>query len=114
MNSASFFVSAMFIAGMRVPPIAGRTQHSGWHGLVEGLRYMRSHRSVGWDGNRQGRMGGGRRGVAVAHGLRRSRVSDRRQRGDAGIGILYAARGLGAGAGSFIVMALSAAATTPR
>ena len=106
MNSASFFISAMFITGMRVPPIAGRTQHSGWHGLVEGLRYMRSHRSVGWVAIVKAGWAvvGGALLLLTVFGDRVFRIGGS---GDAGIGILYAARGLGAGAGSFIVMVLA-------
>lgn len=106
LNSASFFISAMFIARMQVPPIAGRTEHSGWHGLVEGVRYMRAHRSVGWVAIVKAGWAvvGGALLLLTVFGDGVFRIGDS---GDAGIGVLFAARGVGAGLGSFIVMLLA-------
>lgn len=106
MNSASFIVSAGFLIGMRVPPIAGRTSHSGWHGLLEGLRYMRAHRSVAWVALVKcgWAVVGGALLLLTVFGDRVFRIGGS---GDAGIGVLYAARGIGAGLGSFIVMVLA-------
>ena len=106
-NSLSFFVSALLLWRMRMPPRAGTARAaSGWHGIVEGLTYMRQHRQVarialvkgGWA------IVGGALLLLTVFGDRVFRIGDS---GDAGIGVLYAARGVGAAAGSFVVTVLA-------
>lgn len=103
LNSVSFFASAAFLYRMRVP--AREPEHkddSGWHGLIEGFRYMRAHRPVvgialvksGWA------IVGGALLLLTVFGDRVFRIGDT---GDAGIGVLYAARGIGAAVGSLSV-----------
>jgi len=103
LNSLSFLLSAFCLWRMRVPPReAARRAASGWHGLVEGWRYMRAHGPVarialvkgGWA------IVGGAMLLLTVFGDRVFRIGGT---GDAGIGILYAARGVGAAVGSFSV-----------
>ena len=103
MNSASFFTSAFFIWRMRVPARPERVRGTGgWHGLVEGVRYMRSNRRVsrialvkgGWA------VVGGALLLLTVFGDTVFRIGGS---GDAGIGVLYSARGIGAAVGSFAV-----------
>lgn len=105
-NAASFFLSAVFIAGTRydaTPPRATRAtrgfaQLSGWSDLVEGLRYLRHHSHVaalmfvkfGWG------IAGGLLLLLTIFGQRVFPVAGSTA---AGIGILYGARGIGAGLG---------------
>jgi predicted MFS family arabinose efflux permease len=106
-NSLSFFLSAICLWQLRVPPrtTEGRAA-AGWHGLVEGVEYMRSHWPVarvtfvkgGWA------IVGGALLLLTVFGDRVFRLGDS---GDAGIGVLYAARGVGAAIGSFTVTALA-------
>jgi MFS family permease len=102
-NSLSFFLSAWFLWRMRVPPRPAEERAStGWHGLMEGVAYMRSHPAVarvalvkgGW-----AIVGGGLLLLAVFG----DRVFRLHGSSDAGIGVLYASRGIGAIAGSIIV-----------
>jgi MFS family permease len=105
LNSLSFFVSAACLWQMRVPPRVTKRAEAGWHGLVEGLAYMRTHRPVagialvkgGW-----AIVGGGLLLLAV-FGDRVFRLGGS---SDAGIGVLYGSRGVGATVGSFVVTAL--------
>jgi len=103
LNSGSFLLSAFFLWRMRVPPRTGiRRASGGWHGLVEGWRYMGQHRAVarvalvkgGWA------IVGGAMLLLTVFGDRVFRIGGS---GDAGIGILYAARGVGAAIGSLSV-----------
>jgi MFS family permease len=107
LNSLSFFASAMFLWRMRVPARGGVPRaSSGWHGLVEGLTYMRGHRPVaqlalvkgGWA------VVGGALLLLTVFGDRVFRLGGS---SDAGIGVLYAARGIGAGLGSALVTILA-------
>lgn len=107
LNSASFFASALFLWRMRVPARDPATRgSSGWHGLVEGLAYMRAHRPVaritfvkgGWA------VVGGALLLLTVFGDRVFRTG---ASGDAGIGILFAARGIGAAIGSYVVTRMS-------
>ena len=102
-NSLSFFLSAFFLWRMRVPERAAETRGAaGWHGLLEGIAYMRAHAPVariacvkgGW-----AIVGGGLLLLAVFG----DRVFRLHGSSDAGIGVLYAARGIGAAAGSLLV-----------
>lgn len=106
-NAASFFLSALFLWQLRVP---ARPEHergsAGFKGLAEGLAYMRAHRDVarialvkgGWA------LVGGALLLLTVFGDRVFRIGDS---SDAGIGILYGARGIGAMAGSLIVSVLA-------
>ena len=107
LNSLSFFASAGFLWRMRVPARDGSPRASpGWQGLREGLAYMRAHRPVaqvalvkgGWA------VAGGALLLLTVFGDRVFRLGGS---SDAGIGILYAARGIGAAVGSFIVTLLA-------
>jgi MFS family permease len=107
LNAASFFASALFLWRMRVPPRDPATRgSSGWHGLIEGLNYMRAHKTVA-------RIAFVKGGWAVVGGalLLLTVFGDRVFRpggsGDAGIGILFAARGFGAAIGSLVVTMLA-------
>lgn len=107
-NAASFFLSAIFLWQLRIPT---RPDHvrasSGFKGLAEGLVYMRTHKDVarialvkgGWA------LVGGALLLLTVFGDRVFRIGDS---SDAGIGILYGARGIGAMAGSLIVSVLVA------
>ena len=103
LNSLSFFASAVLISRMRIPPRPdGVRAQAGWHGLLEGVAYMRAHRHVariafvkgGWA------VVGGALLLLAVFGDRIFRIG---ATGDAGIGVLYAARGIGAAAGSLAV-----------
>ncbi len=107
-NAASFFASAFFLFQMRVP----RRQDSvkaalGLRGVIDGLEYMRTHRQVarialvkgGWA------IVGGALLLLTVFGDRIFRIGDS---SDAGIGILFGARGIGAFAGALIVSVLAA------
>ena len=106
-NSASFFLSAGCLWRLRMPARPdGPRASSGWHGLVEGVSYMRAHWPVarvalvkgGWA------IVGGALLLLTVFGDRVFRIG---ASGDAGIGVLYAARGIGAAIGSFTVTALA-------
>lgn len=107
-NAASFFLSAAFLWQMRIPARPDHVRASpGFKGLAEGLAYMRAHRDVarialvkgGWA------LVGGALLLLTVFGDRVFRIGDS---SDAGIGILYGARGIGAMAGSLIVSVLAA------
>ena len=103
LNSASFFTSAFFIWRMRIPP---RSPHhraeAGWRGLMDGVAYMRANRHVarvafikgGWA------VVGGALLLLAVFGNEIFRMGGS---GDAGIGVLYGARGVGAAVGSLAV-----------
>jgi MFS family permease len=105
LNSLSFFVSATCLWRMRVPARVTKRAEPGWHGLVEGLSYMRTHRPVAWIALVKGGwaiVGGGLLLLAVFG----DRVFRFGGSSDAGIGVLYGSRGVGATVGSFVVTAL--------
>jgi MFS family permease len=104
-NAASFFVSAWFISRTRFesappqkPPAAGWLAMTGVTDLVEGLRYVRAHAHVsaimcvkaGWG------LAGGVLLLLTVFGQRIFPVAGSTA---AGIGVLYGARGIGAGLG---------------
>jgi len=108
LNSASFFASAWFIARIAVParePVGVAAAHGARPGLGEGLSYVRRHPAVAalisvkaaWS------IAGGVMLLLTVFGERVFRVADSTA---AGIGILYAARGLGAGGGALLAKAL--------
>ena len=106
LNSLSFFVSALCLWAMRVPKRETGLAAAGWHGLVEGMRFMRGHPPVAWIALVKGGwaiVGGGLLLLTV-FGDRVFRLSGS---SDAGIGVLYAARGIGATVGSFTVTAIA-------
>jgi predicted MFS family arabinose efflux permease len=105
-NSLSFFVSAACIWRMRVPSRATARAAAGWHGLVEGLAYMRAHPPVAWIGLVKGGWAivGGALLLLTVFGDRVFRLGGS---SDAGIGVLYASRGIGATIGSFTVTVLA-------
>ncbi len=107
-NAASYFLSAVFLWQLRVPARAEAVRASaGLKGVVEGLAYMRAHKEVarialvkgGWA------LVGGALLLLTVFGDRVFRIGDS---SDAGIGVLYGARGVGALAGSLIVSVLAA------
>ncbi len=107
-NSATFFVSAVFISRMRVPRVLEHARAAmGLRGVIDGLAYMRGHRDVarialikgGWA------IVGGAILLLTVFGDRIFRIGGS---SDAGIGILFSARGIGALAGSLIVSLIAA------
>ena len=107
-NSLSFFVSALFLLRMRVPARDMTVRASlGLQGVIDGLSYMRRHGDVariafikgGWA------IVGGALLLLTVFGDRIFRVGDS---SDAGIGILFAGRGIGALAGSLVVSLVAA------
>lgn len=104
-NSASFFLSAWFISRTRIDAVpGGRAARTGWReltgigDLVDGLRYVRSRSHVaalmfvkaGWG------LAGGMLLLLAVFGQRIFPVAGSTA---AGIGVLYGARGIGAGLG---------------
>ena len=122
-NSASFFVSAFFIGRMRVrsspaaarpsstPAASGLAALSGYTDLVEGFRYVRHHSHVaalmfvkaGWG------LAGGILLLLTIFGQRVFPVVGSTA---AGIGVLYGARGIGAGLGPIVLRSILG--QTPR
>lgn len=106
LNSASFFISAMLIAKVRVPARVEAVAAAGFAPFVEGFRYLRDHRDVasfavikaGWA------MVGGALLILTVFG---QRVFPIHGSADAGTGVLYAARGIGALLGSWFVTHLA-------
>ena len=107
-NSLSFFASALFLLRMRVPARDATVRAAlGLRGVIDGLSYIRRHRDVarialikgGWA------LVGGALLLLTVFGDRIFRVGDS---SDAGIGILFAARGVGALAGSLVVSLIAA------
>jgi hypothetical protein len=110
LNSLSFFASALLVARVRVParpaPVDGAKRLSGFRLFAEGFEYLNAHRSVaavasikaGWA------MVGGALLILTVFGQRVFPVDGS---GDAGTGVLFAARGVGAIAGSWIVAHLA-------
>lgn len=101
-NSLSFFLSAALIAGIRMPARRPRESHGGFRELFEGLSYMRSHPAVssvamvkgGWS------IAGGALLLLTVFG---ERIFPLGGSAAAGIGVLYAARGVGAAGGALLV-----------
>ncbi len=107
-NSLSFFASALFLLRMRVPARDHAARAAlGLRGVMDGLSYMRRHRDVarialikgGWA------VVGGALLLLTVFGDRIFRIGDS---SDAGIGILFAARGIGAFTGSLVVSLIAA------
>lgn len=102
LNALSFFGSALLIRRVRVPARERGPHPAGHSPFAEGLRYLRSHREVasfavikaGW-----GTVGGALLILTVFG----QRVFPIHGSADAGTGILYGARGVGALAGSLLV-----------
>src|SRR5688500_2737975 len=101
-NSLSFFVSAALIAGIRMPARQPRETHGGFRDLVEGLSYMRSHPAVGSVALVKGgwSIAGGALLLLTVFGERIFPIGGSAA---AGIGVLYAARGIGAAGGALLV-----------
>jgi len=106
-NAASFLLSATFLLQMRVPRVMESARAAlGIRGVIDGLAYMRGHRDVarialikgGWA------IVGGALLLLTVFGDRIFRIGGS---SDAGIGILFSARGIGALAGSLIVSAIA-------
>ena len=110
LNSLSFFASAVMIAKIRIPPRTERAEGSGLRPFIDGFRYLREHPNVasialikaGWS------TVGGALLILTVLG---QRVFPLHGSGDAGTGVLYAARGIGALAGSWIVTHLAMKST---
>lgn len=101
-NSLSFFVSAVLIAGIRMPARRPRETHGGFRELIEGLAYMRSHPAVGSVALVKGgwSIAGGALLLLTVFGERIFPIGGSAA---AGIGVLYAARGVGAAGGAILV-----------
>jgi len=108
LNSVSFFASAMFLWRMQAPVRDTATRAAlGLRGVVDGLSYMRHHGDVarialikgGWA------LVGGALLLLTVFGDRIFRIGNS---SDAGIGILFAARGIGALTGSLVVSLIAA------
>ena len=110
-NSASFFISAFMIAKIRIPPRAETATGGGFKPFIEGFAYLRDHREIasialikaGWS------TVGGALLILTVLG---QRVFPIHGSGDAGTGVLYAARGVGALAGSWLVSHLAMKSST--
>lgn len=107
-NAFSFFASALFLWRMRVPARDVSLRAAlGLRGVLDGLAYMRQHADVarialikgGWA------IVGGALLLLTVFGDRVFRIGNS---SDAGIGILFASRGIGALAGSLIVSLIAA------
>jgi len=107
-NAVSFFASAAFLWRMRVPARDASLRASpGLRGVMDGLSYMRRHTDVarialikgGWA------LVGGALLLLTVFGDRIFRIGDS---SDAGIGVLFASRGIGALGGSLIVSLIAA------
>jgi predicted MFS family arabinose efflux permease len=106
LNSLSFFISAVFVAKTQVPPRSGPPVRSGVAPFIDGLKYLREHPDVasftvikaGW-----ATVGGALLMLTVFG----QRVFPINGSADAGTGVLYAARGIGAIAGSWLVTHLA-------
>lgn len=102
LNALSFFISAILVAKVRVPPRVEAPAAAGLAPFIEGFRYLREHRDVrsfafikaSWA------VVGGALLILTVFG---QRVFPIHGSADAGTGILYAARGVGALAGSWFV-----------
>jgi len=110
LNAASFALSALLIVGIRRPmqqprePLGGQPadRHGPFSAIAEALRYARARRLVAALVLSKATFGVGT-GVIVMLAVFGSDVFDA---GDAGIGVLFAARGLGALIGPFLARAI--------
>ena len=102
LNSLSFFISAALIAGIKMPARQPFERHGGFRELVEGLSYMRSHPTVGSVALVKGgwSIAGGALLLLTVFG---DRIFPLGGSAAAGIGVLYAARGVGAVGGALLV-----------
>jgi predicted MFS family arabinose efflux permease len=107
LNATSYLLSALFLLRMRVPRVEEASRAViGLRGVIDGLTYIRGHREVarialvkgGWA------IVGGALLLLTVFGDRIFRIGDS---SDAGIGSLYASRGVGALAGSLIVSVIA-------
>jgi predicted MFS family arabinose efflux permease len=107
LTAISYLLSALFLLRMRVPRVEEASRAViGLRGVIDGLTYIRGHREVarialvkgGWA------IVGGALLLLTVFGDRIFRIGDS---SDAGIGILYASRGVGALAGSLIVSVIA-------
>src|SRR5215831_664522 len=119
-DAISFFLSAMFIVGIRIPGPErsaqaalrrrGLRDSSGLTDIIEGAQYLRSHLRVlalllvkpGWG------IGGG---VLLLLTIFGKNVFPLGRDGSASIGLLYAARGLGALAGPMLARSIGGSST---
>ena len=104
LNSASFFASAWFISRIVLPPreVAADTEgHPARPGFGEGVTYLRQHPAIAALVSVKGAwaLAGGVMLLLTVFGERVFRTADSTA---AGIGILYAARGIGAGGGALL------------
>ena len=101
-NSFSFFFSAALIARIRMPARQVPESHGGFRELLEGLSYMRSHPAVGSVALVKGgwSIAGGALLLLTVFG---ERIFPMGGSAAAGIGVLYAARGVGAAGGALLV-----------
>lgn len=101
-NSLSFVIAAVLIATLKIPSPKTEKVLTPWKDFAEGLRYLRGYLpalslvgvKVGWG------LGAGTLVLLTVYGQQVFKA------GDAGIGILYAARGLGALIGPFAIRAI--------
>ena len=106
LNSLSFFASAFFVIRVSIPPRPPSTAPGGFQPFIEGFRYLRAHRDIasialikaGWS------TVGGALLILTVLG---QKVFPIHGSGDAGTGVLYAARGVGALVGSWVVSHLA-------
>lgn len=101
-NSLSFFLSAALIANVRMPARQPQEKHGGFRELLEGLAYMRAHPAVGSVAMVKGgwSIAGGALLLLTVFGERIFPIGGSAA---AGIGVLYAARGVGAAGGALLV-----------
>lgn len=101
-NSLSFFASAILIARVKVPRRQAPARSGGFRELGEGLAYMRSHPTVGSVALVKGgwSIAGGSLLLLTVFGERIFPIGGSAA---AGIGVLYAARGVGAAGGAVLV-----------
>ncbi|MDQ3069727.1 MAG: MFS transporter [Acidobacteriota bacterium] len=101
-NSLSFFTSAALIWRVRIPARQVPASRGGFRELAEGLAYMRAHPAVGSVALVKGgwSIAGGALLLLTVFG---ERIFPMGGSPAAGIGVLYAARGVGAAAGALLV-----------
>ena len=102
-NALSFLVAAGLIATLTIPSPKHESALAPWKDFAEGIRYLRSYLpSLSLVGVKTGWGLAG--GVIVLLSVFGQQVF---KAGDAGIGILYSARGLGALAGPFVIRSIA-------
>ena len=110
LNSLSFFASAFFVMRVQAPARMPVASAGGFRPFIDGFRYLRANRDVasialikaGWS------TVGGALLILTVLG---QKVFPIHGSGDAGTGVLYAARGIGALAGSWLVTHLAMRST---